>query len=84
MWSLGILCVLQFMAVSLVFILGCKPVAASWDFTIPGASCIDAIEFVYYCYYASGQSLYLFSFFFFLSFVMDSLLCSRPPPSPLT
>lgn len=57
MWSLGIACLLQFVAVSFVIVLGCKPVAASWDFTIDGASCIDAIEFVYYCYYAAGQSV---------------------------
>lgn len=55
MWTLVVMCLLGFLAVSLMAFFGCKPVQASWDPTIEGAKCLQSIQFVQYCYFAAGE-----------------------------
>jgi hypothetical protein len=57
MWTLVVLCLLGFLAVSFMAFFGCRPVQASWDPTIEGAKCLQSIQFVQYCYFAAGEHI---------------------------
>lgn len=54
MWTASILCLLNFVVVSLINTVGCSPVQASWDVAITDGKCVNAMEYVNFCYYAAG------------------------------
>ncbi|KAG8166232.1 hypothetical protein KVR01_004784 [Diaporthe batatas] len=78
MWSLVVICLLGFLAVSFLAFFGCKPVQASWDPTVEGARCLQSIQFVQYCYFAAAFSAALDLYFaVYPAVVFNRLTCNK-------
>lgn len=53
LWWMGTWCMLTFLATCGILLGQCSPIAALWDFSIPG-TCVPKRILVAYCQYAGG------------------------------